>query len=315
MKSDHVTGLSLLGLLQVGGFLVLIFSLAPLLSDHFWLLDLLSHFRFQYLIISLLLVVVFFIFKKYTDLVVSLTCVLLNAVYVLPLYTKSVPTSDGNYPGSIKLFHANVLTANTAYDELLTRVRQQRPDVLVLQEVNQQWLESIAAIKAQYTYHIEVPRADNFGLALYSQIPISAHQIHDWTDLEIPTIEAILAWQGQPFRLIAAHPPPPVNKYYDQAGTSMFEAIANKLKAEPMASVVIGDLNTTVWSTKYSILESGTGLANVAKGFMPTWPSNLWPLMIPIDHCLVSEHFSVLSVATGGDFGSDHLPLVVELGL
>ncbi len=313
MKSKHVTGLSILGLLQVGGFLVLIFSLAPLLSGHFWFLDLLSHFRFQYLIISLLLVVVFFICKKYTDLVTAVTCMLLNAVYVFPLYTKSMSTADGNYPSKIKLFHANVLTANTAYDELLAQISQERPDLVVLQEVNQQWIESITAIKSPYVHRIEVPRTDNFGMALYSKMPITAHQIHDWTDLEIPTIEAVLAWQGQSLRVIAAHPPPPVNKHYYQARTSLFEAIAAAITNEPSASIVIGDLNTTQWSTEYPVLETGTGLVNVGSGFMPTWPTNLWPLMIPIDHCLATEHFNVLKVSTGSDFGSDHLPLIVTL--
>ncbi len=95
-----------------------------------------------------------------------------------------------------------------------------------------------------------------------------------------------------------------------------FNVTRAEVNAKEQASIVIGDLNTTVWSNSYQILLSDTGMTNASEGFgfMPTWPTNLIPMMIPIDHCLVSEGFKVIDIRTGEDLGSDHLPLVVELG-
>jgi len=300
--------------MQIGSLLILIFSLVPFLSGLFWYLDLLSNFRFQYLILSTFTTIGFLFFKNKVYLVMSVIGVLINSVFVIPVFTQTNDTSGELHQNSLKLFHANVLTSNNEYKKLIAQVMEESPDIILLQEVDQQWVASLAAIKSKYEFSIEIPRNDNFGLALFSKTPIQDYQIHDWTDLEIPTIEAEFNLAGQPLRIITTHPPPPVNKYYYEAGTAQFEAIAHTVKTEEIPTIIIGDLNTTIWSEQYKLIESGTGLVNASMGFMPTWPTNLLPLMIPIDHCLVSKHFNVINVKTGNDFGSDHLPLIVELG-
>jgi endonuclease/exonuclease/phosphatase family metal-dependent hydrolase len=59
------------------------------------------------------------------------------------------------------------------------------------------------------------------------------------------------------------------------------------------------------------------GLINAREGFgvLPTWPTyyGSTALMIPIDHCLVSEDIRVFNIRTGAHIGSDHLPLIVDI--
>ena len=59
-----------------------------------------------------------------------------------------------------------------------------------------------------------------------------------------------------------------------------------------------------------------TKLVNVRMGFglLPSWPTFVffkW-LMLPLDHCLVSDDIRVADARTGEPIGSDHLPLIVE---
>jgi endonuclease/exonuclease/phosphatase family metal-dependent hydrolase len=61
-----------------------------------------------------------------------------------------------------------------------------------------------------------------------------------------------------------------------------------------------------------------TKLLNARQGFglLPTFPVFKFPiafLMMPIDHCFVSEDISVQKIRTCEYIGSDHLPLAVEL--
>ncbi|HEX2138714.1 MAG TPA: hypothetical protein VHG33_03270, partial [Woeseiaceae bacterium] len=55
--------------------------------------------------------------------------------------------------------------------------------------------------------------------------------------------------------------------------------------------------------------------AALGRGYLPTWPAGFSLLKIPIDHCLVSDALHVASFDTGGDFGSDHLPIVIDLSV
>jgi endonuclease/exonuclease/phosphatase (EEP) superfamily protein YafD len=81
----------------------------------------------------------------------------------------------------------------------------------------------------------------------------------------------------------------------------------------------VGDFNTSLWSPYYAQLIRHTGLVNARQGFglLPTWPAFLSVpfLMIPIDHCLVSPEIRVIRVRTGRTIASDHLPIIVDMGI
>lgn len=240
---------------------------------------------------------------------------LINLTFIIPQYIKNQKPLGGVKTSKLKLFHSNVLSSNTLHTKLIDQINQENLDIILLQEVDNSWVNSLSVIKSTYSHVIERPRSDNFGIALYSNMPILDYQIHAITHFELPTIEAKIKTGNSFFYLIGTHPPPPVNKqYYDNRNTqiSFIAQTARKIKG---AKIVLGDFNTTIWSDDYTAFESETGLFNASKGFgiIPTWPTNLIPFMIPIDHCLVSNHFNVKTIKSGQPIGSDHLPLVIEL--
>jgi endonuclease/exonuclease/phosphatase (EEP) superfamily protein YafD len=317
MASNKLTHFSFTGLMQVGCLFVLLFSIASFLVPISWYFENFSHFRFQYLVFSVVFLIYFSFLKSKTFTVISLAIFLINSVYILPSYIKIQYSEDVSHHINLKLFHSNVLTPNTHYLKLIEQLHKEDPDIVVLQEVDKLWIKNLVPIKTIYPHFIEQPQADNFGIALYSKVPISEHKTHYWTDLDLPSIEAEFNLDGVAFHILATHPLPPVNKYYYDQRNLQLKAIAKSTRNITTAKIVIGDLNTTIWSKDYRVLETSTGLFNVSKGFgfIPTWPTNLMPLMIPIDHCLVSKHFKVVGVKSGDNFGSDHLPLIVELQL
>ncbi len=71
--------------------------------------------------------------------------------------------------------------------------------------------------------------------------------------------------------------------------------------------------------------ETGLRNARLGKGILPTRtkkiksfkipPALFWLISIPIDHCLISQEFTVTGIRRGPDVGADHLPLITDLAI
>jgi endonuclease/exonuclease/phosphatase (EEP) superfamily protein YafD len=87
-------------------------------------------------------------------------------------------------------------------------------------------------------------------------------------------------------------------------------------RGAPGPTVVVGDLNATRWSAGFAPL-IGAGLRDSATGWgwQPTWPADLGPLGVPIDHVLHSPDLRVVSRSVPAWPGSDHRAVQAVLAL
>jgi endonuclease/exonuclease/phosphatase (EEP) superfamily protein YafD len=101
------------------------------------------------------------------------------------------------------------------------------------------------------------------------------------------------------------------------------DELARAIKVEEGPIVVIGDFNTPPNALPFSRFMKAANIDHTSCGgrWLPTWRPLGWrgkfndanPLTgIPIDH-LFTRDVQVVSCTVGKDFGSDHLPLIVEL--
>lgn len=308
--------------MQIGTLILLTFSILPIFYRFFWIFDLLVNFRVQYLVVSVFSITFFLFIKNRNFLIIATLTFLINVLFITPYLLPHHPVeqniktrSENSVP--LKIFHSNVLSSNTNYRGLMDQIENIHPDIILLQEINEHWISNISRIRDHYPFNIEIPREDNFGIALYSKHPVLNHAINHWGGFDIPSIEATLNINNVQFTLIATHPLPPINKRYYESRNRQLASAAARAKEIHHATIILGDMNVTPWSAHYRILEKDTGLRNVSSGaiFLPTWPAALLPMMIPIDHGLVSSHFTIKDARTGDNFGSDHLPLIIDLEL
>jgi len=295
------------------GFAVLIAAtLAGFLGEAWWFFALFSHFRVQYLAALSGFTLIFILVGKPIAGWVSGGFVLLNLVLVLPLYFQR---QEKKVTGSShRLLLANVNTANPHHSKVKCLILEQNPDLIVLIEVDQGWLDDLGLADLGYIFTVAEPRGDNYGIALYSRVPLISREVARFGPLQMPTLCASLRLGGSVLNLIGSHPPPPKSgqlaRYRDQQLAEIMD-YATTLEGEV---IFCGDLNMTSWMPAFKhFLERGD-LFDTRQGFgiQPTWPTWMPLLLVPLDHIWISGNIRVHSRRVGPRVGSDHRPVVLD---
>ncbi len=216
------------------------------------------------------------------------------------------------------VFYANVLRVNPQRLALADQIAAADPDLVVLVEVDQSWLRDLAPVLKDYGYALEQPQNDNFGVAFYSRLPVVSAELSylgPEHGLDGPAVQATVLAQGQPLCVYGVHTLPPAAGAFAAHRDLQLDDLAERIAAAPEACLVVGDLNTSMYTQGYRHLVQTAGLRSgrAGRGHLGTWPAGFpgW-LRIPIDHVLVSEPLRVTEMRVGELSGSDHLPLYAE---
>jgi endonuclease/exonuclease/phosphatase (EEP) superfamily protein YafD len=295
------------------GVVACIFTAFGLLAQFDWTFELFSHFRLQY--IGLLLVSTFttIYYKRHLLAILFSLYLVLNLIIVTPfLFASSANNSQNDK--SIKLVLSNVLTGNEQKDLISSFIEEVDPDFVVLEEVDEKWMNHLESLKTRYPFWEAVPRADNFGIAFFSKTPIAKIDIFRFSEFGIPTLIVDLEIHDSPLRIIATHPVPPGSKRQLNMRNDQLAEISKIIRKSSTPVLIVGDLNMTPWSYYHRQFEAENSLTNAMRisGFYVSWPTMLPPMYIPVDHILGTKKVLFHSVETGPNIGSDHLPVVVE---
>jgi endonuclease/exonuclease/phosphatase (EEP) superfamily protein YafD len=301
-------------MIGVAALLALLPSWLGLLGDWHWFLDLFSHFRWQYLIISAS-VIAWATWRRQPGMItLAALTFLLNALLIgqLAWHAESSPAAVTD-DFTLRVLSLNVLTSNQDKMAVLEHVNATDADVVFLMEVDQQWLSALASLHAKYAHRILHPRTDNFGVALYSRIPFARGDLLWLGDAGLPSIEVRMKHQGRDFVLIGTHPLPPAGRHNAAARDSQLGLLAEHVSLINDPVLVVGDLNATPWSAGMRLVTAkGLGFRAFAAPWRPTWRAGSI-FAIPIDHALATAPLVVSRRSVGPDVGSDHRPLDISL--
>lgn len=284
-----------------------------------WLAELTTHFTLFYAQGMLPLAAICCYRKTWGTLVLVAVTFAASVGVVAPLYVSHSQTA-GNQAGargtSLRAMSLNVLTSNGQYEKVLSLIRSEQPDVIILLEVNQQWVDAMRPLEADYPVRKSRVRSDNFGVALYSKLTDESVAFRDFGG-EVPSVVANLATDTGPLLLIGTHPLPPSRPSNALLRNETLDRIAEFSAEQEKPVLVMGDLNITPFSPFFRDLLFKGRLRNSQRGYgyQPTWRSDPSWLALPIDHALHNNHIKVVDRSVGPDVGSDHLPLIVDFEL
>lgn len=303
------------GLLSAAGSLVCAATVLGFFGRFSWILDLLSHFRVQYLLGLGGLGLVFLVFRHRRPAAVFLGFAALNLCPILPLYVRekgpAVPAGH-----TLRAMLLNVNTERGDPERVREVIQAVDPDVVVLEEISSRWVRNLEWLAKTHPHSSTQPREDNFGIGLFSRFPLVQADTVYIGDAGVPSIIARIETGEGPLVVIATHPLPPGGAEYSRWRNEQLEKLPEHIPAS-VPVLLLGDLNVTPWNHQFRRLLKRSGLKDSAqgRGVQPTWPSDIPLLLIPIDHCLHSPDIFVSGRKTGPDVGSDHYPVIVDFGI
>ncbi len=306
-------GRAIARLLCVIGAAFALLTVAGFGSSLWWPLELMCHFRMQYLLaLSLVSLGLLLIERTGAGAVFALFCGI-NVAVVAPLYVpRSAPTVKGPH---LRAMVMNVLTSNYSVDEARAVIARHNPDFLLLMETDAWWLSNLKGLRGQYPYSLERPRSDNFGIAFLSKVPFThARVAHLGEQRIVPFVVVRLEFERRPFTILGTHTLPPVGPRGRALRNRQLASVGEYVRQVSTPVLLLGDLNVTRWSHAFTELLDTGELEDSACGFgyQPTWPTHNAFARIPIDHCLYSHGIEIVGRRVGRDFGSDHYPLIVD---
>jgi endonuclease/exonuclease/phosphatase (EEP) superfamily protein YafD len=311
--------------LSVAAGLLLGVTVAGSCGAWHWLLDLAGHFRAYWLVAAAVGLVLALRRPRSIALVCCALALAGNVWAMLPFWlpgppllasaTAAEPIAATTPPLSLIL--TNVHRLNPDRSLAVAYLRDRRPDVAVVIEIDAAWAANLSSLDELYPFRVVEPRDDNFGIAVLSRWPLIQPEVVTFGGTPFPSITATVRFHDRDVRLIATHPHPPFSAARAAALLGQLGAVADAAAAAVGPRIVAGDFNATPWSLAYRTFAARSGLRDTAlgRGVQPTWNARRPAPRIPIDHVFASPDLAVVRRAIGPDIGSDHFPVEVTLVL
>lgn len=277
-----------------------------------WLLDLLSHFRVQYSWLLLVSTAALLFASRWRSAAGSGGALALNLCFILPLYWGNTQPVDSSRE-QLSLVVFNVNYRNVKFADVAAYVAERDADVIVIIEATPPMKEALLSSLPAYEM-IGYTLDDAFGMLLFSRLPIHDQNELYLGDSRLLALSVNVTKGSEIFSVLGIHTMPPAGATNSALRDKMMDQ-AKSWAEEVSNPVVVGDLNATPWSSAFRSITDGT-LHNTQKGFgiQTSWPNEFWPLSIPIDHGLIGENLTTVSRSVGPFLGSDHRPLLLQVG-
>jgi endonuclease/exonuclease/phosphatase (EEP) superfamily protein YafD len=277
-----------------------------------WPCPLFEHFRVQFAATGLAVVgcAAALGMRGYFD--AAALAALVHVIWIAPdLCSSPGPVPIDGTP--IRVLSLNVHTESSSFAEVRRLIEDVRPDVIGLVEVDRRWLDALAPAVAGYAGHLERPRGDNFGVALYARAPLEG-SIEELGS-PLPSVVARVAVGDARLGILLIHPPPPISSAALAEQVDELDAVADRARQIAGPVVIMGDFNATPWSRPFRRVLARSGLCDSRTGFgiAASFPAASAIVRIPIDHVLASCAIGVRDRHIERDVGSDHLPVVIDL--
>jgi endonuclease/exonuclease/phosphatase (EEP) superfamily protein YafD len=276
--------------------------------------ELLAIFRVQILAAALALAAVCALAGQRWFGAVALGLAVVNALGLVPA------VAAGGRPDpadpTLRLLVANVWYPGHDYAPLLDLVEREKPDVVALIELTEDWAEGVSSGLAAYRHRTLQAQSGAYGIGIYSRVPLKDARIV-YPAAGWPAVaRASVTVDARSVELFVVHGPAPIRRAVAARHRDFMRGLGTLAADAGETALVCGDFNAAPWTAPYQELRDRGRLERDDPWRPFEWTYPVWNrlLHVPIDHCLASSAVAVAS-RRGPTIGSDHLPLLVDVAL
>lgn len=305
------------------------FAVAGGLSHHLPLhpIEIFAHFQPWVMTLTLALALVA-VLRQFAWLALALTTAgIYHLLFMLPYLSfdalqRQQPDS-GSLP-TLRVLQFNINADNAHYDAVAAAIEAADADVMIICEATVHVLDRLEHLHEQYPHRIEAarwPRQSILGVSgtvLWSRFPFSDSETLELAQGNIQICRATAMVHGTSLRVYAAHLLAPRSDTQILQRNQGMHELAQLIASDPVPNtLLIGDLNQSVWAPPTRKLLQSTQMSSILQGhmFLTTWPSSTYPFGIAIDHMFYRGVLSHRAVNSLPGRGSDHRMLVAEFSI
>jgi endonuclease/exonuclease/phosphatase (EEP) superfamily protein YafD len=312
--------------LEVIGYIMLSFTFLPMIRTTLWWVRILDFPRFQIAFITFMVLFIYGIYIPVETLYqyIFIGCMVLvlvmqgRNIYPFTIFSpKQAQRSKETDPeNTLCLMVSNVRMENRKSKKYLQIIKDNNPDMIIVNEPDQWWAEQLAELDKKYPYHVKRPLENTYGMMLFSKFEFVKATLQFLVQDEIPSIHVVIKLPSrEEIELCAVHPTPPTPGSNTDKREAELLIVGKNVKKSKRASIVAGDLNDVGWSHTTKLFQRISGLLDprVGRGFFNTYNVFVPFFRYPLDHVFYDPRFKLVHLERLPSFGSDHFPILIKL--
>ncbi len=309
-------------------FLSILFTVLPFSRSDAWWVRIFDFPRAQVAVMLFASLVLMFVYTNIYSwwsiaVIIGLSAALIHQLSMIikftPLYpVEAIAVSKGSNQPSFSILQANLRMENRNSEKFKQLVRKYDPDILSVNEPDDWWADELAELRDRYSYSIDQPQENTYGMMLFSKYPLKNVEINFLVESDVPSFYCTVELpEGKEFDLHCLHPKPP------RPGSETFDRdtelllVGKRISDTNRPAIVVGDLNDVAWSYTSKRFRQfcavvdprqGRGTFNTYNVFIPLF-------RYPLDHFFYTGEFRLKALKKLKAFGSDHFPMYISLCL
>ncbi|MEX2485392.1 MAG: endonuclease/exonuclease/phosphatase family protein [Brumimicrobium sp.] len=306
--------------------IVLLITWLPLINTSIWWIRIFDFPRVQIAVLALLAIILALIYLNFNWMIKLPILLFMVASFVYqvqfvivytPLYkTQAKQSTKQSEENRFSLLVSNIRMENDDRERFHSLVLKVNPDVLLINEPDEVWANSIKKLDQNYPYSIKYPLDNTYGMILLSKLPLTESAVNFFVQDDIPSIfTKITLSSGKKVDFYGVHPEPP------KPGSDTYERdtelliIGKDIRETNNPSIVAGDLNDVGWSNTSKLFRKYSGLVDPreGRGLFNTYKVSIPLFRYPLDHIFYSKEFGLINLEKLENIGSDHFPMLIEL--